>query len=128
MLLDSNVIIEVFRNPSSSPRFKKIVREIGDEGVFVSMVQLAEVADWSVRNRISSKDRVNAIKEFARVVPLDEPTCLDAAMIKYQRRQLGYADFGLLDAIVLAAARSVGQRVLTFDKDFAGESDCLVIS
>lgn len=128
MLLDSSVVIEIFRNPSSSRRFKKIVREIGDEEVFVSMVQLAEVADWAVRNRFSSKDRVDVVKEFARIVPLGEQICLDASVAKYRRRQLGHADFGLLDAIILATARSVGQRVLTFDKDFTGESDCLVIS
>jgi len=128
MLLDTSVIVEIFRSSSTSRRFRKIVREIGDEEVFVSIVQLAEVADWAIRNRVSSKDRVDSIKEFARIVPLDEQICLDAPVIKYRRRELGYTDFGLLDGIVLATARSIGQRVLTFDKDFAGESDCQVIS
>ncbi|MCP8313065.1 MAG: PIN domain-containing protein [archaeon] len=128
MLLDTSVIVEIFRSPSASRRHRKIVKEIGEEEVFVSVIQLAEVADWAVRNRIPPKDRVASIKEFARIVPLDEQICLDASVIKYRRRELGYSDFGLLDSIVLATARSIGQRVLTFDKDFTGESDCLVIS
>ena len=49
-------------------------------------------------------------------------------VIKYRRRELGHTDFGLLDAIVLATACSIGQRVLTFDEDFVGESDCIVLT
>lgn len=127
MLLDSSVIVEIFRSPRTSKRFRTIVRQIGDEEAFVSMVQLAEIADWAVRNRISAKDRVAAVKEFARIVPLDEQICLDAAMIKSRRREEGFANFGLLDGVVLATAHSIGQRLLTFDKDFAGESGCQIL-
>jgi len=128
LLLDSSAIVEVFRSPSSSRRFRAIWRRIGDEEVFVSVVQLAEVADWAVRNKVSPKDRVASVREFAQVVPLDEEICLEAATIKYRRRERGYTDFSLLDAIILATARSVGQRVLTFDGGFAGESDCIVLT
>jgi len=128
MLLDSSAIVEIFRNPNTSRRFKSIMREVGDEEVFVSIVELAEVSDWAVRNRASAKDRVTYIKDFARIVPLDEQICLDASQIKHRRRELGYTNFSLLDSIILATARSIGQRVLTFDKDFEGETDCIVIS
>ena len=126
MFLDSSVIIEVFRRPSDSEFFQRVERIIGDGEVFVSIVQLAEVADWAVRNKVSPKERVAAVKEFARVVPLDEQICLDAAEIKAGRREKGYVDFGLLDGVVLASARSIGQRLLTLDRDFAGEADCQV--
>ena len=128
LLLDSSAIIEIFRSPITSKRFKAIESEIGDEDVFVSVVQLAEVADWAVRNRVSPNDRIAAIKELAHVVPLDEQIGLEASAIKYRRRDLGHADFSLFDAIVLATARSIGQRLLTFDKDFSGESDCIVLT
>ncbi len=128
VLLDSSALIEVFRSPVTSRRFRAIEREIGDEEVFISIIQLAEVADWAVRNQVSPKERIDAIKEFARIVPLDEQICLEAPSIKYRGRKSGYADFSLLDAIILAAARSIGQRVLTFDKDFAGEGDCIVLT
>ena len=47
---------------------------------------------------------------------------------KIPEKELGHADFGLFDAIIVATARSIGQRVLTFDADFAGESDCMVLT
>lgn len=100
---------------------------IDEQEIFVSIVQLAELADWAVKNRIPAKERISAIKELAYIVPLDEQICLDAALIKRLRREMGYADFGLLDAIILATARSIGHKVMTLDSDFEGESDCLII-
>ncbi len=127
MLLDSSAIVEVFRNPGDSRRFRAIWRRVGDEEVFVSVVQLAELADWAVRNRVSPKDRVESVREFAQVVPLDAEICLEAAAIKQRNRERGYSNFSLLDGVILATARSIGQRVLTFDGEFAGESDCIVL-
>ena len=127
MLLDTNCIVEIFRSSPTSVNFRKIIKEMRNEEAFVSIIQLAEVADWAIRNQAPPRDRLDAIKEIARIVPLDEAICLEAPAIKHRRRALGYSDFGLLDAIILATARSIGHRVLTFDKDFTGESDCTVI-
>jgi len=34
----------------------------------------------------------------------------------------------LTDGIILATARSIGQRILTLDGDFVGENDCVFVS
>jgi predicted nucleic acid-binding protein len=128
VLLDTSAIVEIFRSPAESAGFERIRGGIGDEEVYVSTVQLAEIADWAARNAAPPKERVEAIKEMARIVPLDERICLDAATIKQGRRKAGHDDFGLIDGMILATARSIGQRVLTMDKDFSGEKDCVVIS
>jgi predicted nucleic acid-binding protein len=128
VLLDTSVMIEIFRNSSGSARFDRIMAEIGDEEVYISTVQLAEIADWATRNGAPPEERADAVKELARMVPLGERICLDAAAIKQRRRKAGHDDFGLIDGIILATARSIGQRVLTLDVDFEGEADCLVIS
>jgi predicted nucleic acid-binding protein len=127
VLLDTSVIIEIFRSSAESEFFKKIMGEIGDEEVYVSVVQVAEIADWATRNRVPPEKRVEAVKEIARIVPLDQRICLEAA-VKHQKRRAGYDDFGLIDGIILATARSISQHVLTLDKDFGGEDDCLVVS
>jgi predicted nucleic acid-binding protein len=128
VLLDTSAIVEIFRGPAGSAHFEKIMTEIADEEVYVSTIQLAEIADWATGNKAPPEKRVEAVKEMARMVTLDERICLDAAAIKQRRRKAGHDDFGLIDGIILATARSIGQRVLTLDEDFAGESDCLVIS
>jgi predicted nucleic acid-binding protein len=127
MLLDTSAIVEIFQSPAESARFATIKAAIGDEGVYVSMVQLAEVADWARRNDLPPEERIAAVKEMARIIPLDERICRDAAKIKQGRRKAGHDDFGLIDGIILATARSVGQRVLTLDEDFSGEDDCIFV-
>jgi predicted nucleic acid-binding protein len=128
VLLDTTVLVEIFRSPGTSSLFRKIVEEMGDEEAFVSIIQLGEIADWAVRNGIPAKERVDSVEEIALIVPLSQKICLDVAEIKYRRRESRYKDFGLLDGIVLATARSVKQKILTFDTDFEGETDCRVIS
>jgi predicted nucleic acid-binding protein len=127
VLLDTSTIVEIFRNPSRSPLLEQITAEIGDEGAYISIIQLAEVAEWAERNRSPPEERIDAVKELARVVPLDERICLDAAQIKAKRRKARFASFGLVDGVILATARSLDQRVLTFDGDFGGIDDCVVL-
>lgn len=128
MLLDTSAIVAIFTNPAGSDRFERIMTEIADEEVYISMVQLAEIADWATRNQVPAQERVEAVKEMARIVPLDQGICLNAAAIKRRRRKAAHNDFGLVDAIILSTARSIGQRVLTMDEDFQGEEDCVIIS
>jgi predicted nucleic acid-binding protein len=127
VLLDTSVLVEIFQNPADSARFRKIMSEVGVEEVYVSMVQLAEVADWATRNGAAPERRVEAVKRIASIVPLDESICLEAVEIKQKRRRAGHSDFGLIDGIVLATARSVGQRVLTLDAYFKGDDGCTVL-
>ncbi len=100
---------------------------IAAEDLYVLVVQLAELSDWCIENMVSPRERVEAVKKFANIVPLDEEVCLEGSKIKRDRRRSGHKDFGLLDGLVLAAARSLGERLLTFDRDFSGERDCIVL-
>ena len=127
MLLDTSTVVEIFRNPRGSAIIKDITAKLGDEEANVSVIQLAELADWAARNRAPPEDRVEAVKHLARTVPVDERICIDAAEIKRERRKAGYSSFGLIDGIILATARSIGHRVMTFDGDFEGEDDCILI-
>ena len=96
--------------------------------VLMLNIQLAELSDWCIRNSVPPTERVEAVKQFANIVPLDEDTCLEGSSIKSARRRTGHKNFSLLDGLVLAAARSIGERLLTFDRDFMGEKDCVVLA
>ena len=101
--------------------------EEDDDSNYVSMVQLAEVADWCTKNRIPAKHGIENVKKLAQIIPLDEEICEASGAIKSARLQAGADDFGLIDAIILASARSMNQRLLTLDPHFEGESYCTVI-
>ena len=127
MLLDTSTIIEVLRHPRTSKEFRLVQKHIGEENLFVLVVQLAELSDWCIVNNIPVKERIGEVKKLANIIPLDEDICLEGSKIKNKRRKKGLGSFGLLDGLLLAAARAVGERVLTFDRNFAEEEDCLVL-
>ncbi|TMI22496.1 type II toxin-antitoxin system VapC family toxin [Candidatus Bathyarchaeota archaeon] len=127
MLLDTSVVIEVLRHIKTSKEFKLIQRRIGEEELYVFVVQLAELSDWCFANDVPVRERVEEVKKLANIIPLDEDICLEGSRIKNERRKKGFRSFGLVDGFLLAAARSVGERLLTFDRDFAEEQDCLVL-
>ena len=128
MLIDTSTIIEILRRPKTSPRFRLIKEHVGSEELYVLVIQVAELSDWCIENRVSPRERVEAVKKFANIIPLEEEVCLGASRLKSDRRRSGYKDFGLLDGLVLAAARSMGERLLTFDRHFSGERDCIVLT
>ncbi len=127
MLLDTSAIIEVLRHPKSSQEFRSIQKLVGAEEVYILITELAELSDWCILNNAPVRERVEQVKKLANVIPLDEEICLEGSMLKNQRRRKGFGNFGLMDGLVLAAARSVGERVLTFDEDFSGEEDCILV-
>ena len=124
MLLDTSALVAIFTSKRAANRISK---EVGDSQLYVSHIQLAELADWATRSGAPAAERVEAVEQMARVVPLTKEICLDAAAIKFMKRKKSRSSFGIIDGIVLATARSLGQSVLTFDVDFAGEDDCLVL-
>lgn len=127
MLVDTSTIIEILRNPKTSDRFKLISEQMRGEELYLLVVQLGELSDWCIENHVSPRERVDAVKKIANIVPLDEEMCLEGSKLKADRRRSGHRNFGLLDGLVLAAARSLGEKLLTFDNDFSGEKDCVVL-
>jgi len=127
LLVDTSAIIEVLRHPKTSKEFRAIQKQIGEEELYVLIVQLAELSDWCIANKAPVKERIEELKKLASIIPLDEDICLEGSRIKNERRKKGFGNFGILDGLLLAGARSVGERVLTFDRDFVGEEDCLVL-
>jgi len=127
LLFDTSAIIEVLRHPRTSKEFRTIQKHVGEEELYILVVQLAELSDWCLVNSVPVKERIEEVKSLANVIPLDEDICLEGSRIKNERRKKGFRSFGLVDGLVLAAARSVGERVLTFERDFTGEEDCLVL-
>jgi predicted nucleic acid-binding protein len=128
LLLDTSTVIEILRNPKSSDRFRLVKEQIKNEELYMLTIQLAELSDWCIRNNAPPIERIESVKHIANIVPLDEEICLEGSKIKSTRRRTGHKNFSLLDGLVLAAARSLGERLLTFDRHFTGEKDCIVLA
>lgn len=123
-LLDTSAVVAIFTSKGAAERIRK---EVGGSQLYVSCIQLAELADWATKSGVPAAERVEALEQMANVAPLTKEICLEAAAIKPARRKKGLSAFGIIDGIVLATARSLGQSLLTLDADFAGEEDCVVL-
>jgi predicted nucleic acid-binding protein len=124
MLLDTSALVALFTNKRAADRIEK---EAGNSEFYVSHIQLAELADWATRFGVPAAERLDAVEQIANVVPLTKEICLEAAVIKSAKRKEGVSNFGIVDGIILSTARSLGQSLLTFDADFEGEEDCVVL-
>ena len=124
MLLDTSVLVALFTSKRAADRIEK---EVGNSELYVSHVQLAELADWATKSGAPAAERVDAVEQMASVAPLTKEICLEAAVIKSAKRKNGVSNFGIIDGIILSTARSLGQSLLTFDADFEGEEDCVVL-
>lgn len=119
--------MEILRHPRSSKEFRLIKEQIGSEELYVLLVQLAELSDWCLENDESPEESIGRLKRMASIILLDENICLDGSRIKRERRRKGHRAFGILDGLILAAARSMNEKLLSFDEDFQGEEDCIVL-
>ena len=128
MFLDTSIIIEILRSDKRSKRFLEIFEHIENEVLFISMIQLGEISDWCLNNKIKPDDRIKKIRSIVNVIPLTEEICLKGSTIKYDMRKKGLSRFSLIDGIVIASARIVNQNLLTADSDFRKIKEAIIIN
>jgi predicted nucleic acid-binding protein len=127
MFLDTTIIVEIFRSDRSSRRFKTIFDLIEDDILYISIIQLGEISDWCLMNKIDPQPRISEIKKIANIVPINEEICFEGSIIKFEMRKKGTKKFSLIDGIILASARYVGQELISTDNDFRKAEDVVII-
>ena len=50
------------------------------------VVQLAELSDWCIANKVPVRERIGEVKSLANIIPLDEDICLEGSRLKNERR------------------------------------------
>lgn len=127
MFLDTSIIIEIFRQEKKSKTFKQIFEIIKDKTLYMSVIQIGEISDWCLKNKINPEKRILRLKEILNIIPLDEKICLSGSRYKFNNRKKGTKKFSLIDGIILASAKSINQNLLTRDKDFREIKDVKII-
>lgn len=127
MFLDTNVLVDIFMLQNGEHHFDRVYRHIQDDQLFMSVLQVGEIGDWCLRYDLDVGGHISLLKEFINMVPLYDDLCVGGSEIKRQMRQKGSSKFSLTDGIILASARSIGQKVLTRDKDFALADDVVLL-
>jgi predicted nucleic acid-binding protein len=125
MFLDTTIIVELMRGETQ--RAKNILAHIENELLFISVIQLGEVNDWCIANCSDTPKRIAQLKEIVNIIPLNEAICIEASELKCSMRAQKIGKFSLMDGIILASARYIGQRLLTSDTDFRKADDAIII-
>ncbi len=111
MFLDSTAIIEFF---IGSQKGKKVGEAIAAEVGYISEISLPEIAIWCLRENLDIDFYFNRAKEIVDILSLSEDIYKAGARIAFER-QKKIKNFGLLDGLILASARSVEQKLMTKD-------------
>ena len=128
MFLDTSVVIEIVLQGPNNPHFGKLLEHIQDETLYMSVIQVGEVSDVCLRDGVEPSGVIGDLKEFINIIPLTEEVTIQGAEIKHEMRVKGVRKFGLMDGIALASARSMGQKLLTRDKDFEKAGDAVILT
>ena len=127
MFLDTSIIIEIFKTGKDSKKFEEIYSFIKDKPLFMSIIQIGEISDWCLKNRINPRERIDKLKKIMNIIPLNEKICIEGSQIKYKMRKKKIGNFSLIDGLILASARSINQELITIDNDFQKAKDVILL-
>ncbi len=114
MLLDTSAWIEYFIGSSKGARVKAILEK---EDCYTSIVTLAEITNWALKNNKDTLYLINTVKELSNVIALDEDITVLAGRLNFERKKI-IKKWGMLDSFVLASGTIYGFNILTKDSDF----------
>ena len=115
-IADAYAWVEYFRRTEKGKRAAGVIDD-PKKDVLTLESTLAEVKGWALRERKPFEDLYVIIRRNSRIVhsPLEE--WLRAAELRFEIRRT-VPDFGMMDALLLAAAERSGARILTGDPHF----------
>ena len=125
IVLDTSAWIEYFAGSEKGQRVRERLNREGRE-VFITGLIVAEISVKFLKETRPVEEVVRALGSLASLVPFDFRLAQEAAEIYVHERKTRNK-FGLADAHVLAAARIVGGKVITFDHDFNGLNEAVVL-
>jgi predicted nucleic acid-binding protein len=81
---------------------------------------LAEISEWLEKQQFERTTKLATVKHTTTVLELDHAILEQAGILKVQKRKT-VPDFGLIDAIILATAKTHHLAVITSDRHFQNE-------
>jgi Predicted nucleic acid-binding protein, contains PIN domain len=114
MLLDTSAWVEFFIGSEKGKRVKELLEK---NSSYTSIVSLAELTNWSLKEGRGPKKFVETVRELSSVMNLDDDISILAGKLNYERKKEN-KKWGMLDSFVLATGILYDLGILTSDKDF----------
>jgi len=118
MLLDTYAWIEFFNGTDKGKRVQALIQ---NHTCYTSAISLAEISEWLEKEQFERSTKLATIKHTTTVLELDHSILEQAGILKAQKRKTT-PGFGLIDAIILATAKTHQLAVVTGDPHFKSEN------
>lgn len=123
MLLDTSAWVEFLIGSEKGSRVKE---ELTKLICYSSVVTLAELSSWSLREGQETDKIISIVKSLSNVIGLDEDITVLSGKLNFKRKKEN-RKWGMLDSMILATAMMYDLDILTCDNDFRDVSKATVL-
>jgi len=116
LFADAYAWVEYFRGTEKGKRAAALIDD-PKKDILTLESTLSEVKCWALRERKPFEELYLAVRRNSRIIHPALEDWLRAAELRFEIRR-SVQDFGLMDALLLAAAERTGSTVLTGDPHF----------
>ena len=116
MLFDTSSWIELFQGTDKSGKVENILKT---EENFTSIVTLAEIVNWCLKNKLDNKikDYIEGVKKGSEILDLNENIVIAAGKLNYERKRFS-KNWGMMDSLIVSTSLFYNLKVLTKDSQF----------
>ncbi|MBS3113557.1 PIN domain-containing protein [Candidatus Woesearchaeota archaeon] len=114
ILLDSSAWVEFFIKSEKGQAVKRYL-DIGE--CYTSIVTLAEISNWAMRENLNGKDLIKFIINSSKISDLNFEISFLAGELNFQRKKI-VKNWGMIDSLILATSLIYGLKILTKDSHF----------
>ncbi len=122
MLLDTFAWIELWKGTEKGLKVKQIVQSTE---CFTSTISIAELAYFAECVGADRKKMNETVLRFSTLLEVNRDILEQGGVLKAQKRKT-IADFGLVDAILLATSKQYNLPIVTGDPHFHGENTVML--
>ena len=124
MLFDTYAWIELFTGSDEGRKVEELIKS--EAKIYTSILSLAEIAVWCLRNQRNVEERLDIVKKYSEILDLNEKIAETGGRINFETRKT-VKDFGMMDALIYSSARIYGLKLVTGDGHFRNLEDVVML-
>jgi len=124
MLLDTYAWIELFTGSTKGKKVEEIIKS--ETKIFISILSLAEITVWCLRNQKNVSERLEIVKKYSEILDLSEKIVEIGGRINFEIKKKEKT-FGMIDSLIYATAQIYSLKLLTGDKHFKNLDDVIML-
>ncbi len=123
ILFDSSAWVEFFIKSKKGEIVKNLLK---DEECYTSIVTLAEISNYALRENLDGKELVKFLINSTKVLSLNYEISFLAGELNFKRKKI-IKNWGMIDSLILSTALFYDLKVLTKDNHFKGLENAKIL-